>query len=112
MGMLILWVLFSFIVASVFGTARTIGFLPSLLLCLLLSPLIGFIVCLFFETNERKAQRLHSLKLQQEAVNIARQAKPAVNLTPVEELEKLSKLKADNMISEDEYQRMKEKLLS
>lgn len=54
--MIVLYIIASIVIAF-FGTDRRIGFFLTLLTCLFLSPLIGLIIMLCSETNERYAER-------------------------------------------------------
>jgi ABC-type polysaccharide/polyol phosphate export permease len=59
-----LWPLLALIAAATFGMARTIGFFPALLVCLVFSPFLGVIVCCFFPTHEdvKKENQKHQLQ--------------------------------------------------
>lgn len=52
MEIFLIWIVVSFIIAS-YGGNRRIGFFVSLLVCLLLSPLIGFICVALSERTNR-----------------------------------------------------------
>ena len=54
--MIAFWLLASIVIA-IFGTDRRIGFFWTLIACLFLSPLIGLIIMLCSETNQRYAER-------------------------------------------------------
>lgn len=72
---LIFWILGAFIVAFVFGVARTIGFWASLLLSIVLSPVVGLLITLFFETKAKAADRRKMLELQEQNNLLLRQLK-------------------------------------
>lgn len=74
-----LWLFGAFFVTFVFGTARTIGFWSSFLLPLLLSPFIGFIFCLFYETKEKATDTKKMIELQEQNNQLLRELK---NKTP------------------------------
>ncbi|MDI3319144.1 hypothetical protein [Pinibacter soli] len=58
MGTVIIWIALSFIIAF-FGSNKKIGFLGSLLISLLLSPIVGFIVTLLSKDLQTdKAEKL------------------------------------------------------
>lgn len=59
--MIILYIIASIVIAY-FGSDRRIGFFLTLLACLLLSPLIGLIIMLCSETNQRYAERQEMYK--------------------------------------------------
>jgi hypothetical protein len=95
---IILWIVFAFCVAAVFGAARTIGFWPSLLFCIVLSPLIGLFVTLFFKTTEednRQKQMLNAVKKQNSVAD---------------EIGKLAELRQSNKITDAEFEQLKAKL--
>lgn len=73
--MIIAWIIFSFIVAFVFGTARKIGFWLSFIASLLLSPLIGFILTLCSETNSKVNDRKKMIELQEQNNQLLRDLK-------------------------------------
>lgn len=68
---IILWLIFSFIVAAI-GESRSIGFWGALFLSILLSPLIGLIVVLCSERNsdiahKRKMEELAKTQIRAQA---------------------------------------------
>jgi phosphate/sulfate permease len=110
------WIIFSF-VAGIIGSGRKIGFWGAFLLSIFLSPLIGLIFALVSKSNEKEEyekRMLETQKSQQEALNKLSQEKQnnASTLSITDEIEKLAKLKNDNIISEEEYQKLKDKLLN
>jgi peptidoglycan/LPS O-acetylase OafA/YrhL len=60
------WIALSFIIAAVFGVARTIGFWGSFLSCLFFSPILGLFITLFFETKLQANQRMKMIELQEQ----------------------------------------------
>ena len=74
-----LWLFGAFFVTFVFGTARTIGFWSSFLLSLLLSPFLGFIFCLVYETKEKATDTKKMIELQEQNNQLLRELK---NKTP------------------------------
>jgi len=67
MGVVIVWIILSFLIASA-GSSRKIGYLQSLFISLLLSPIIGLIVVLFSDKN---SDRLNSLKIAHDSKAIS-----------------------------------------
>ena len=115
MGIFISWIIFSF-VAGIIGSGRKIGFWGAFLLSIILSPLIGLIFALVSKSNEKEEyekEMLETQKSQQEALDRLSQEKQNSTsfLSITNELEKLAKLKNDNLISDEEYQKLKDKLL-
>ena len=116
MGIFSGWFFFSIIVGFI-GIGRRIGFLGAFGLSLLLSPLIGIIITLASknEADEAyKAKILNAQQSQQEALNKLSQSKQASFSTQsiADELEKLKKLRNENLISEDEFKRLRARLIN
>ena len=65
MFFVIAWLLGSLLAALLFGTTRVIGFLPCLIICVLLSPVIGIIISFMFD-NKKEAEEYK--KLYQERI--------------------------------------------
>ncbi|MFT3947806.1 MAG: SHOCT domain-containing protein [Agriterribacter sp.] len=109
------WIIFSFVAGAV-GSGRKIGFWGAFLLSIFLSPLIGLIFALVSKSKEKEEYEkgmLETQKKQQEALDKLSQEKQSITptLSVVDELAKLTKLKNDNLISEEEFQKLKDKIL-
>jgi hypothetical protein len=99
------WIVLS-IVIGVVGAGKEIGGIASFFISILLSPLIGFIVILVSKNKETASFEQQTLINQQKQLN-------ALNSASIpDELSKLAKLKEDNIISEEEFIKLKDKLLS
>lgn len=94
MVFILLWIGLSFAVAAI-GNDRRIGFAGTLVLALLLSPLIGLIAALLSNSNQTQPTF----------------AKP-IEINKFDQLEKLSKLKTDGAVTDEEFETEKKKLLS
>lgn len=99
---IVLWILFTFIVAIIGGNRR-IGFWPAFLLSALLSPLIGLIITLLSPSTESYIVTTTTtppapVKVSQKSV--------------ADELERLSKLHQSGAITDDEYQKAKNKIIA
>lgn len=70
MAFLVIWGCLSFVVAFVWGVARTIGFWGSFILSLLLSPIAGLIITLCFKTKEAEKREKEMLQLQRQMVEM------------------------------------------
>lgn len=99
MEILFVWVILSVVVGAI-GSDRSIGFGGAFFLSLLLSPLVGFIITVVSKSNA-------DVKFQKEMATNHRQQ----NISTADELAKLKKLKDDSVLTEDEYQAQKKKLL-
>ena len=114
-------IIYFLIIASIalgfVGSKRKIGFWKSFFLSLFLTPLIGLVVVLNsknIEKEEYENKLLQVQQNQQEALSKLSQEKPsnASVGSIAEELEKLTKLKNDNIISEEEFLKLKDKLIN
>lgn len=110
----ILWIIFTMIVGWI-GNERKIGFWSAFWVSLFFSPLIGIIITLNSKKNteieyERDILNLQ-LKQQEELQNIANQNN-STGTSIIDELYKLSLMREKNLISEEEYQIMKEKIIN
>lgn len=99
MEIFLLWIFFSFIVGAV-GSSRKIGFWGSFLLSLLLSPLIGLIFALVSKSLEDEAFQKKLLDTKQ----------PTLILE--QELKRLDMLKRAGMLTDEEYDAQRKKVLS
>ena len=112
MGIFIGWIIFSIIVGAL-GSGRKIGFAGAFFLSLLLSPVIGLIITLFSKDKEDekyKQEVLSTQKQQQETLSEIKQNAKPVSIS--EELNKLKELKGKGLLSEDEFQKAKDKILT
>lgn len=110
MIVLFLWVAWSFFNAFVFGVARTIGFLGSFAISLILSPLAGLIITLCFKTKEQDKREKQMLEMQrQQLVAIKNNSQQGTSLA--EQLKILGELKDKGSLSPEEYQKAKNKLV-
>ena len=114
---LVPWLVLSFIV-GLFGNNRRIGFGWSFIISIFLSPIIGFIAVFSSESNESFFAKQKAIKIQQEQQKQNQEIMTKIQAAPVsqnslaDELEKLSKLKEQSLISEEDFNRAKAKLLS
>lgn len=113
MGIAIGWIVFSFVVGIV-GKDRKIGFWGAFLVSILLSPLIGLIITLVSKNKEDEAYKKKVLIAQkrnlEELKKLSETGKTAT-LSVADELEKLRKLRDEKLISEDEFQSLKNKVI-
>lgn len=110
-GVIIFLVLYSipcFIVASVFGTARRIGFWTSFGLSFFTTPIGGFIFTMFSETNVKYNDRQKSLQLQQEQLDAL---KATTVKSSADELHKLSAMLDAGKITQEEFEKMKARIV-
>ena len=116
MGIIFLWIIFSFVVGWI-GSKRNIGFWGAFLLSLLLSPLVGLIIALISKNIEDEAYKekiLQAQRRQKEALDILAESKRSESSTKsvADELEKLKKLKDEGVITEEEFEKLRNKLIN
>lgn len=112
MGIVLGWIIFSIIVGAI-GSSRNIGFAGAFFLSLLLSPLIGLIITLFSKDKEDekyKQELLNTQKQQQETLTKIQVDAKSTSIS--DELNKLKEMLDSGILTEDEFQKAKEKLLS
>lgn len=98
---IIVWVGFSLVVGAI-GQDRNIGFVGGFVISLLLSPVIGLIAVL---VSRGKLETQILLKQRDALQN------PVVQSSAINELESLAKLKEGGYISEEEYTKLKLRIL-
>jgi predicted lipid-binding transport protein (Tim44 family) len=103
MGIFFTWIILS-ILAGVLGNERKIGATAAFFISLILSPLIGFIVVIASTKNE-------TIEYQEKILNATKEqvVKPTSNL---EELEKLHELLQKGILTQEEYDVQKVKILN
>ena len=114
--MILGWIIFSFVIGFV-GSGRKIGFWGAFFLSLLLSPIIGLIVTLVSKNKDDEVYKkkvLETQKSQEEALNkiIKSKESESPKKSVADELEKLKKLKEENSITGEEYEKLKNKLIN
>lgn len=105
MGIFIGWFILSLIVA-ILGSSRKIGFGGALFVSVFLSPLIGFIVVLCSQRNstiEFQKRLLAASEVKEEK---------KIQSSAHDEIDKILELKSKGIITESEYQRMKDKIIN
>ncbi|MGN6804047.1 MAG: SHOCT domain-containing protein [Ginsengibacter sp.] len=109
MGILFIWIVFALLV-GVLGNERTTGFWGGFFLALLLSPLIGGIIVLASKSkSDLKFQNDLLARQKQQTEALKRQA---VNQQSVAtELEKLKAMRDSGDLSQEEFQKLKNKLI-
>jgi hypothetical protein len=116
MLVLLVWVMLCFIVAHV-GKGREIGHKKALWISLLLSPIVGIIITLVskdLKAVEYEQQVLQTQQKQAEALQKIQSNNSGMsNQNSVsEELERLSKLKEAGHLTDEEYQKAKNKVIA
>jgi hypothetical protein len=107
MVFIFLWGFFAMIVGLI-ASDKAMGFWGGFLLSLLLSPVIGVIIVLF-----SKSKQTHIM--EQRVINsLDHQPKPqqAPSLSVIQQLSELEDLKSKNLVTEEEYTRLRGKIMS
>ncbi len=113
MGIFFAWIILSFVVGFV-GNDRKIGFGGAFFISLILSPLIGLIFALMSKTEEDekyKQKILDTQKSQEESLKMLSKSKTIQKISIADEIEKLQNLKNNNSITEEEFVRLKNKII-
>ena len=103
MGIFITWIILSFIVGAI-GADRSIGFWGAFLISLILSPLIGFLVTI---SSTSKASIAFAETQKKTNELLSNQA----HTSQADELIKLQSLRTNGTINEDEYEKMRAKII-
>jgi len=108
------WFILSVIV-GVIGSGRNIGFFGAFFLSLILSPLIGIIITLISKSPEDEDYKKKVLKTQiaQTAALKKLSSKSSESkLSIADEIKKLEQLKNDKLISEEEFNTLRQKIIN
>lgn len=100
------YIFFCLIVAWI-GSSKTLGFGSTFLLSILLTPVTGFVILLFYPSRSHRDNRLKEQKRQTELLqNIS-----STKLSTADEIGKLKRLYDDGVLAKEEYEAQKNKLL-
>ena len=113
MGIFFTWIILSFVVGFI-GNDRKIGIGGAFIISLIFSPLIGLIFTLISKTNAEEKYResvLETQRSQQESLKKLSESKVTQKNSIADEIEKLQSLKNNNIISEEEFVRLKNKII-
>jgi hypothetical protein len=105
------WLLLAVLV-GVFGSDRQIGFWGAFLLSLILSPLIGLIIVLFSAKEEPAKPDTKTILLESKTDPTREPSVHTSGLSVPEQLEKLLALKEKGILTEEEFQIQKGKILN
>lgn len=108
MGIFIVWLVLSFVVAAI-GGGRKIGFGGALILSLLLSPLIGLIVTLSsssLTSIEHSTQMLEEQKRTNDL--LASRATNSIS----DELKSIQQMRINGTLTEDEYEKLRLRIIN
>lgn len=108
------WIIVSFVVGFI-GSGRTIGFWGAFFASLLLSPLIGLVIVMFSKSKEDEEYRERFMEVQQnqhEVLKKMSETDHAKSVSVADELEKLKRLRESSLITEEEFQKLKQKVIN
>ena len=108
------WILLS-VVAGFIGSDRKIGFWMAFLLSIVLSPIIGIIVAAIskVEYEEEYEEAILETQIQQQKTleKISEQNALSTNYSISDEIKKLKELQNEGILTEEEFEAQKKKLL-
>ncbi|MDB5003691.1 MAG: hypothetical protein JWQ34_1916 [Mucilaginibacter sp.] len=105
MGIAFIW-LFMAIICAVIGSNRKIGGVAGFFLGLFLS-VIGLVIVLCSKSLDDEKRDMAMLRAMSQKPTPSTQ----INTSTADELQKLASLRASNAISNEEYERLKQKLI-
>jgi hypothetical protein len=104
---ILVWIVLTVIVGAI-GNERKIGFWSAFLLSLFLSPLVGFLVVLSSTKLSAEKHEKEVLEVQKQVLEKSQPVQTGI----ASELEKLIKMKEDGLITEEEYLKLKDKIIN
>lgn len=108
---IIAWITFSVLVGTL-GSDRKIGFWGSFLLSIILSPVIALFITLFSKSLTQQRIDDEMLQNQKEQTRLLAE-KSDINLVSIaDEIEKLISLKDKGLLTEEEFQKAKQRLIN
>lgn len=116
MAIFLFWIIFSLVIGFL-GSGRKIGFGGAFFLSLLLSPLIGLIVTLVSkdkDAEQYKKQVFETQQIQAEVLKSIQERKPinSSQKSITEQLESLQKMKEEGHLTDEDYQKAKNIVIS
>lgn len=93
---------------GVLGDSTTLGFGSAFLLSILLTPVGGFFILLFYPSKKHREKQLAEQKKQSQ---LLQQMQQPTKLSHADEILKLKKLFDDGAISAGEYEKLKAKIM-
>ncbi len=110
--MIIFWWIILSIVIGIIGSYRKIGGFWAFVISILLSPIIGFIVVLFSKSKKQEEYEKKLLEVQIEQKDKMEEIKANFNKKSIpDELDRIKKMKDAGQLTEEEYQKAKEKII-
>lgn len=110
MGIIFVWVILSIVVGFV-AANKTITFWGGFLFSLLLSPVIGLVIALVSKDKTDRIREIQMEMNQRVLHNKLMQDRSAVKTTIADEIEKLKKQMDAGILSPEEFQQLKSKLI-
>lgn len=110
MIILMIWIVLSVIVGTI-GADRKIGFWGGFFLSILLSPLIGFIITILSKSLDKEKLEQEMLENQKEQTRLLTEKSENNTISIADEIEKLSNLKDNGLLTDNEFQQAKQRLI-
>ena len=107
MELLIIYTIGCFIVGW-FGSGTTLGFGSAFLLSILLTPITGFIICLFYPSKQVRDIKIQEHKRQTQIL----QQMSSPKISHADEIGKLKRQLDEGAITEDEFKILKNKVIN
>lgn len=107
----IAWITFSLFVGML-GDDRKIGFWGSFLLSIILSPIIALIITMFSKTLKQQRIDDEILENQKEQTRLLAEKSENNTISIADEIEKLISLKDKGLLTEEEFQQAKQRLIN
>lgn len=108
---LMIWVVMS-VVVGIISTDKKMGFLGGFMLSIILSPLVGFIITLFSKSIEQENREKELLENQKEQTRLLAEKSENNTISIADEIEKLISLKDKGLLTEEEFQKAKQRLIN
>lgn len=100
---------------ALFALNKTIGYWSAFFACFFLTPAIGFWIIIFSKSKSKEFQEHYKIRLQQaqlKSINELKQGIDKSNISVIDKLKELEKLKQNQTISNDEFEAMKRNILN
>ena len=107
-----LYLIVCWFIAFAFGSQRILGVWKAFGYCVFLSPLIGFIVILYYGTKRRTEFIAQQSQSQRKQLKIWKDQNANGGSDLSLELENLSRLKRQGLLTDEEFETTKQKLVT
>lgn len=105
------WIIFSFIVGLI-GVEKKIGFWGGFFVSLIFSPIIGLIITLISKSPDDEKYKQDILNTQKRQEESLQRLSQTSSISITDELNKLKKLREEDSITEEEFEKLKSKIIN